>query len=77
MTWTDAHGPDRLYDKFVVTRVSTGEEIVDEFVFVLRPETDRAACVALLAYSEAVRNRSPRLAKQISERVKAIGRGNP
>lgn len=77
MTWTDAHGPDRLYDKFEVIRVKTGERIVDEFVFVLRPESDRSACVALLAYAEAVRHRSPHLAEQISERVKAIGRDNP
>lgn len=72
MTWTENHGADELYDKFRVIRVRTGEEITGEFVFVLRPETDAVACVALATYAQAVEWRSPNLAAQIRARLEAI-----
>lgn len=75
MTWTDEHGPDRLYHKFNVYKPS-GERIEGEFVFVLRPETDEAAVVALTAYVVAVRGRSPRLADQLNEQIDRIVREN-
>jgi hypothetical protein len=41
--------PRGLYEKFHVTKVSTGETIED--CFVLRPERDHAALAALRAYA--------------------------
>lgn len=71
--WTDDHGPDRLYDKFKVTKVSTGEPLSDdEFFFVLRPEIDMAAYCALLTYAVAVARRSPNLAREIREHLSEI-----
>lgn len=69
--WTDKHGADEFYDKFKVTRVSTGEP-VEQFFFVLLPEADEAACDALIAYADAVEWRAPNLAKQIRDRVGKI-----
>lgn len=72
--WSDNHGPDEFYDKFRVYRVSTGEEIsrTDEFVFVLRPESDEAAWFALQTYAHAAAHRSPELAAAINDRLRAI-----
>lgn len=77
MTWVSGHGPDELYAKFEVIRVKTGESIgEDEFVFVLRPERDEAAWVALRSYAWAVHGRSPKLSAAITERLNAIARVN-
>ncbi len=48
----------------------------DEFVFVLRPETDRAAWVALDEYASRVYSRDPKLAYDIRERLADIYRRN-
>ncbi len=75
--WTEEHGPDELYDKFKVIRKRTGEALdPEEFVFVLRPETDICACNALRIYAATVETRSPNLARQINERLDEINRLN-
>lgn len=43
-----------------------------EFIFVLRPEYDWEAFIALRAYAQLVRQRSPHLADQLDERLNAI-----
>lgn len=72
--WTDQHGPDELYDKFVVVQRSTGKTLGEdgELIFVLRPERDREAWSALMTYCSCVEHRSPGLAGQLSERLDAI-----
>lgn len=47
-----------------------------EFIFVLRPETDRAAASALLAYAIQVTRRDPQLADEIRAKVRAITETN-
>ncbi len=42
---------------------------VDGFVFVLRPEVDESAVVALAAYAAAVRHEKPQLAKDLWEMI--------
>lgn len=76
--WTNEHGPDRVYSKFMVQRVSTGEFLNrnEEFFFVLRPESDEAACEALLLYADEVAERSPELARQIRVKVDLIIKAN-
>jgi hypothetical protein len=52
-TLSNKHGPDHIYHKFEVKKVSTGEILGKdgEFIFVLRPETDEAAIAALHTYA--------------------------
>jgi hypothetical protein len=50
----DPHNYERgLYDKFKVTRVSTGQE-VEDFTFTLLPKTDPIARKVLLIYAKEV-----------------------
>ncbi|KKM70387.1 hypothetical protein LCGC14_1441220 [marine sediment metagenome] len=42
---------------------------VEGFVFVLRPEVDSAAVVALAAYAAAIRHEKPQLAKDLWEMI--------
>lgn len=72
--WTHDHGPDELYDKYTVMSNRSREVITgtNEFIFVLRPEFDEAACLALFAYAGAVEERSPNLAKEVREKVQGI-----
>lgn len=42
-------------------------ELVEDFVFVLKPIKDRAARLALAVYAEAVRHEKPRLAEELKE----------
>ncbi len=86
--WTDEHGADGLRPKFAVYKVSAREPMargtVDafpsyerigedgEFVFVLRPESDRAAAVALAYYAEAAMSRSPQLTADITAKLLRI-----
>lgn len=72
---TGEHGPDGLYDKFRVRRVSTGEEIDpdEEFVFVLRPEqNDHAALHALAVYADQCAHVYPGLARDIMHELDRI-----
>jgi hypothetical protein len=70
VTWTNEHGPDGLYDKFRVQRVSTGDWLPENrFVFVLLPEFDEAAVEALYTYCEAVEHRAPELAQQLRDKL--------
>lgn len=41
------------------------EEIMDSFVFVLKPDTDHHARVALAAYAESVSREKPKLANDL------------
>lgn len=87
--WNEEHGPDRLYDKFVVVptkHVRQGDPLRDEhvypdearlgadgeFVFVLRPERDRSAWIALHAYANDVMHRAPNLAEEIRAKLEEI-----
>jgi len=71
--WTDEHGPDELYDKFKVIRVSTGKPLEpQQFTFVLLPEYDEAACAAIRAYADAVEHRAPQLADQLRAKIDDI-----
>jgi hypothetical protein len=75
--WNEDHGPDGLYDKFEVRPRRHPERTLGadgEFVFVLRPERDRAAWVALREYAHEVEYRSPNLARQLREHVDRIER---
>lgn len=85
--WTDNHGPDELYDKFAVYKAGkewsdvpgldlfhTADRLGQdgEFIFVLRPETDREACEALKRYVHLVAHRAPKLAQTISAQLTRI-----
>lgn len=90
--WTRDHGRDELYDKFVVAkrkdiRILTGAGCVvpndkrigadGEFVFVLRPETDFAAWLALVVYAGAMRTGGyPNLAREIDAQCDRIAKEN-
>lgn len=70
--WTGEHGKDGLRDKFAVYK---GARLIGqdgEFVFVLRPETDREAWMALDSYAGHVRQRAPQLATDIRARLADI-----
>lgn len=54
-------GHKGLYEKYQVIRKETGE--VCEGAFVLRPQTDMAARIAIATYAEATHN--PRLGRDI------------
>lgn len=78
------HGPDKIYRKFSVSKVSTGLELNQdvEFIFVLRPETDdQAALAALETYADVCQDTYPELASQLRNQVARIRRyfpnGNP
>lgn len=88
---TDDHGAPGLRHKFSVYKTSDrdyieGEEHVyvpealvgadGEFVFVLRPETDAAACAALRAYAVAVSGRDTLLARQLRDELRRIAADN-
>ncbi len=47
-----------------------------EFVFVLRPETDKAACAALRTYAAAVSGRDTKLAGQLRAELARIAADN-
>lgn len=47
-----------------------------EFVFVLRPETDKEAWFVLDEYASRVRPRSPQLAEDIQRELRRIGHKN-
>lgn len=85
--WTDNHGPDELYDKFAVYKAGKEWSDVPgldlfhttdrlgqdgEFIFVLRPETDREAFMALKEYVHLVRRRNPQLAFDINNQLGRI-----
>lgn len=73
MSWTTEHGEDRLYGKYAVRKIDTGETLPPspegELVFVLRPEYDRHACAALLEYAQHCFNDYPNLSRELQERV--------
>lgn len=56
--------PQGLYGKYKIFKADTGKEITG-WAFVLKPEKDYAARVALAAYAEAVRPRDPELARDL------------
>lgn len=82
------HGPDVLYDKFLVAKMKNvygdGDELIvleqdrinppgGEFVFVLRPETDdQAAIAALWTYAVVCEATYPGLALDIREQLTRI-----
>ena len=86
--WTDEHGADGLRAKFVVykrsDRVTNGPCLADvfhaeerigedgEFIFVLRPESDHEAWVALGVYAHQVEGRAPQLAHDIRTHLERI-----
>lgn len=75
--WREYHGPDELYNKFEVIQVKSGTPLPnEEFVFVLRPERDRAAALALMDYADYVEYRSPNLAMLLRDKMVEIERWN-
>ncbi|MHB0877007.1 MAG: hypothetical protein ACYC5O_13290 [Anaerolineae bacterium] len=56
--------PKGIYDKYRVTKTSTGEALDGDY-FVLRPGRDPAARQALAAYADAVRASNSQLAADI------------
>lgn len=77
-TWTRDHGEDGLRLKFTVIHNSTGETITgtEELVIVLRPESDKAAYLALRLYAMVVWRRAPKLSDELRERLAAIAKRN-
>jgi hypothetical protein len=90
------HGPDELYNKFTVVKTkdvtqwgqlkefAPEDELTgkDEFIFVLRPETnDKAAIAALDYYAHMIKDAYPQLAEHIKKELERIQRdfpeGNP
>lgn len=72
------HGPDERYQKFRVTKVSSGYELDHdrEFFFVMRPEAnDFAARAALMVYADACESSYPGLASDIRAQLDRIERG--
>lgn len=79
--WSNEHddeGLGGLQEKFAVRETSSGEEITgtDELVFVLRPESDRAAHEALKIYALVARRRAPKLALELLDRLQVIEKRN-
>ncbi len=86
--WTDEHGEDGLREKFAVykcdDRLSEPSDTIDmyvkedrigvtgEFTFVLRPESDHAAWVAMNCYADCVEHRAPKLAEDIRTQLRRI-----
>lgn len=52
-----------LYPKYRITNVQTGQEV--EGAFVLKPETDKHARIALAAYAESARGENNALARDL------------
>lgn len=52
-----------LYGKYHVTKVSDGSEVIG--CFVLKPECDKHALTALLAYADSVETENPALADDL------------
>lgn len=85
-SWTDDHGGDGLRPKFRVYKPRDGVRLAQatavpneshigedgEFIFVLRPESDLAAWLALRVYAREVRLRSPQLADDIDGQLDRI-----
>lgn len=65
-------GPTFLLDTIEFGRVSVYLNEVEEFTFVLKPDTDQHARVALAAYAESVRPFKPQLAKDLTEALELI-----
>ena len=66
--------PAGYYEKFKVTRNSTGEEIT-EFRFVMipgPPSNDLHARTALRAYADSCEGENPGLANELRERLDAL-----
>lgn len=75
--WVVDHGPDELYNKFRVWSNRKQRWIdEDEFIFVLRPETDKHAVVALKTYAQSSNNDYPMRAMQIREKLLEIEERN-
>ena len=67
--------PKGVYAKYKVTNAVTGEEIVNTFV--LKPESDLHARVALLAYAESVDFENPLLATDLRKWVVDLSQQQP
>jgi hypothetical protein len=61
------HGDPLTEEKVFDSQSRLGED--GEFVFVLRPERDLAAWIALMAYARSVEHRAPNLAEQIETKL--------
>lgn len=84
--WTDEHGADGLRAKFAVFKPADARRLLTavvvpeaaligedgEFIFVLRPESDYAAWIALGVYAHQVTDRSPQLAADIRDQLDRI-----
>jgi len=77
--WTDKHGEDGLRRKFRVMKYVKGtgfSEVeplpINEFVFVLRPETDRLAWKSLSYYAALCEENQPKLAQDLHDKLKEI-----
>lgn len=69
MTEQGAAMSDRLFPKFHITQVATGQPVTDGFVLV--PASDPHARVALQAYADSVRTEQPGLASDLDQWVVA------
>lgn len=75
--WIQDHGPDELYNKFRVWSNRKQRWIdEDEFIFVLRPETDRHAFGVMQFYAHRSQGDYPERARQIREKLEEIARRN-
>ncbi len=88
--WSEDHGADGLRGKFSVYKTANGcqapdSNVVsydarerigadDEFIFVLRPESDEAAWQALNLYAQVAQRRAPKLAYDIRTQLTRIYR---
>lgn len=52
--------PEGLYQKYILIDPQTGKE-VEDFAFILKPETDRSAAAAAYFYAQHVREAKPTL----------------
>lgn len=75
--WIQDHGPDELYNKFRVWSNRKQRWIdEDEFIFVMRPETDKYAWGALNLYAAASSTVYPNRAEQIRKKLQEIRERN-
>lgn len=88
--WTDDHGADGLRAKFRVYKPRDAVELAvstvvpahahigddGEFIFVLRPETDLAAYMALREYVAVVSDSRPQLASDMRDELNRIQGAN-
>lgn len=79
--WSENHGAAGLRSKFAVYALrerghglQPAKDMLDpgEFVFVLRPECDRDAWLALHGYADTVAERAPQLAEDIRAKLRTI-----